>query len=186
MCWAACDRLSKIAAHLGLADKAAYWEERAAIIHKTVLDNAFNAEMNAFTAAYQGDSLDASVLLMAEIGFLPASDPRYIGTVEAVDRDLREGDHVYRYKTADDFGKPMTAFTACTFWHIDALYRIGRVEEAKKMFAAILKQRNHLGLLSEDVDPKTDELWGNFPQTYSMVGIINSANLMSRKWTDIV
>jgi GH15 family glucan-1,4-alpha-glucosidase len=186
MCWAACDRLSKIAAHLGLADKAAYWEERAAIIHKTVLDNAFNAEMNAFTAAYQGDSLDASVLLMAEIGFLPASDPRYIGTVEAVDRDLREGDHVYRYKTADDFGKPKTAFTACTFWHIDALYRIGRVDEAKKMFAAILKQRNHLGLLSEDVDPKTDELWGNFPQTYSMVGIINSANLMSRKWTDIV
>ncbi len=186
MCWAACDRLSKIAAHLGLTERTAYWEERAAIIHKTVLDNAFNAELNAFTAAYQGDSLDASVLLMAEIGFLPATDPRYIGTVEAVDRDLREGNHVYRYKTADDFGKPKTAFTACTFWHIDALYRIGRVEEAKKMFSSILKQRNHLGLLSEDVDPKTDELWGNFPQTYSMVGIINSAALMSRKWTDII
>ena len=186
MCWAACDRLSKIAAHLGLEDRATYWAERAAIIHKTVLDNAFNSEMNAFTAAYNGDTLDASVLLMAEIGFLPASDPRYIGTVEAVDRDLREGDHVYRYKTADDFGKPKTAFTACTFWHIDALYRIGRVEDAKKMFTSILRQRNHLGLLSEDVDPKTDELWGNFPQTYSMVGIINSANLMSRRWTDII
>lgn len=186
MCWAACDRLSKIAAHLGLTERTAYWEERAAIIHKTVLDNAFNAELNAFTAAYQGESLDASVLLMAEIGFLPATDPRYIGTVEAVDRDLREGNHVYRYKTSDDFGKPRTAFTACTFWHIDALYRIGRVEEAKKMFSSILRQRNHLGLLSEDVDPKTDELWGNFPQTYSMVGIINSANLMSRRWTDIV
>jgi len=81
---------------------------------------------------------------------------------------------------------PETAFTACTFWHIDALYRIGRKEDALEMFKAILEQRNHLGLLSEDVDPKTNELWGNFPQTYSIVGIINSANLMSRKWTDAV
>ena len=186
MCWAACDRLSKIAEYLKLDKKVSYWAERAEIIHQHVLANAFNAEMNAFTASYGGDTLDASVLLMAEIGFLPASDPRYVGTVEAVDRDLREGNHIYRYKTADDFGHPKTAFTACTFWHIDALYRIGRREDALEMFEAILAQRNHLGLLSEDVDPKTNELWGNYPQTYSMVGIINSANLMSRKWTDVV
>ncbi|WP_371398213.1 glycoside hydrolase family 15 protein [Fretibacter rubidus] len=186
MCWAACDRLSKIASYLGLEKKTTYWAERAEIIKRHILDNAYNADMNAFTASYGGDTLDASVLLMAEIGFLPASDPRYVGTVEAIDRDLREGNHIYRYKTADDFGKPQTAFTACTFWHIDALYRIGREDDARAMFEAILAQRNHLGLLSEDVDPKTDELWGNYPQTYSMVGIINSANLMSRKWTDIV
>lgn len=186
MCWAACDRLSKIADYLKLPKKVTYWAERAEIIRNHVLENAFNAKMNAFTASYGGDTLDASVLLMAEIGFIDASDPRYIGTVEAVDRDLREGNHIYRYKTEDDFGRPKTAFTACTFWHIDALYRIGREADARDMFEAILKQRNHLGLLSEDVDPKTDELWGNYPQTYSMVGIINSANLMSRKWTDIV
>ncbi|RKQ69798.1 GH15 family glucan-1,4-alpha-glucosidase [Litorimonas taeanensis] len=186
MCWAACDRLSKIANYLKLEKKTIYWAERAEIIHKHILSHAFNEEMNAFTASYGGDTLDASVLLMAEIGFLPASDPRYIGTVEAVDRDLREGNHIYRYKTEDDFGRPQTAFTACTFWHIDALYRIGRKDEAREMFETILEQRNHLGLLSEDVDPKTNELWGNYPQTYSMVGIINSANLMSRKWTDIV
>lgn len=186
MCWAACDRLSKIATYLKLGKKTAYWAERAEIIRNHILENAFNKDMNAFTASYGGDSLDASVLLMAEIGFIDARDPRYIGTVEAIDKDLREGNHIYRYKIKDDFGKPQTAFTACTFWHIDALYRIGRETDAREMFEAILAQRNHLGLLSEDVDPKTDELWGNFPQTYSMVGIINSANLMSRKWTDIV
>lgn len=186
MCWAACDRLSKIADHLKLAKKATYWSERAEIIKQHVLANAYNADLNAFTAYYGGDTLDASVLLMAEIGFLPAKDPRYVGTVEAIDRDLREGNHIYRYKTKDDFGRPETAFTACTFWHIDALYRIGREADARSMFEAILEQRNHLGLLSEDVDPKTNELWGNFPQTYSMVGIINSANLMSRKWTDVL
>jgi len=186
MCWAACDRLSKIAAYLKLDKKVTYWSERAQIIRDHILANAFNEKINAFTASYGGDTLDASVLLMAEIGFIDAKDPRYIGTVEAVDRDLREGNHIYRYKTEDDFGRPKTAFTACTFWHIDALYRIGREADAREMFEAILEQRNHLGLLSEDVDPKTDELWGNYPQTYSMVGIINSANLMSRKWTDIV
>lgn len=186
MCWAACDRLSKIADYLNIKKKVSYWAERAEIIKRHILGHAFNEEMNAFTAYYGGDTLDASVLLMAEIGFIPASDPRYIGTVEAIDRDLREGNHVYRYKTKDDFGRPETAFTACTFWHIDALYRIGREDEAREMFEAILEQRNHVGLLSEDVDPKTNELWGNFPQTYSMVGIINSANLMSRKWTDIL
>ncbi|WP_373009637.1 glycoside hydrolase family 15 protein [Hyphomonas sp.] len=186
MCWAACDRLSKIAAHLGLPDRATYWAERAAIIHKTVLDNAWSADVGAFTAAFGGEALDASVLLMAEIGFLPASDARYIATVEAIDSKLREGNHVYRYKTEDDFGRPKTAFTACTFWHIDALFRIGRVEEAREMFESVLSSRNHVGLLSEDFDPVTGELWGNFPQTYCMVGIINSAALLSKPWTCVI
>ncbi|MFT5775993.1 glycoside hydrolase family 15 protein, partial [Hyphomonas sp.] len=186
MCWAACDRLSKIAAHLGLPDRATYWAERAAIIHKTVLDNAWSADVGAFTAAFGGEALDASVLLMAEIGFLPASDARYIATVEAIDSKLREGNHVYRYKTEDDFGRPKTAFTACTFWHIDALFRIGRVEEAREMFESVLTSRNHVGLLSEDFDPVTGELWGNFPQTYCMVGIINSAALLSKPWTCVI
>jgi GH15 family glucan-1,4-alpha-glucosidase len=186
MCWAACDRLSKIAAHLGLPDRATYWAERAVIIHKTVLDNAWNADVGAFTAAFGGEALDASVLLMAEIGFLPASDARYIATVEAIDSTLREGNHVYRYKTEDDFGRPRTAFTACTFWHIDALFRIGRVEEAREMFESVLSSRNHVGLLSEDFDPATGELWGNFPQTYCMVGIINSAALLSKPWSSVI
>ncbi|MEM9225997.1 MAG: glycoside hydrolase family 15 protein, partial [Pseudomonadota bacterium] len=186
MCWAACDRLAKIAGHLGLPDREKYWHDRATIIHQTICDKAWNEEVGAFTAAFGGEALDASVLLMAEIGFLPASDPRYVGTVEAVDRDLRVGNHVYRYKIEDDFGTPKTAFTACTFWLIDALHRIGRTEEARNMFEAVLDSRNHLGLLSEDVVPETGELWGNFPQTYCMVGIINSAALLSKPWTSVV
>ncbi|KCZ94327.1 glycoside hydrolase family 15 protein [Hyphomonas johnsonii] len=186
MCWAACDRLSRIAAQLGLGDRQVYWAERAAIIHKTVLDKAWNPDVKAFTATFGGTALDASVLLMAEIGFLAATDPRYIATVEAIDSTLREGNHVYRYKTADDFGRPKTAFTACTFWHIDALYRIGRADEAREMFESVLATRNHVGLLSEDVDPATGELWGNFPQTYCMVGIINSAALLSKPWTSVI
>lgn len=183
MCWAACDRLAKIAAHLKLDDRAEYWRERASIVQNTILAGAWNPERGAFTAAFGGDALDASVLLMAEIGFIAADDPRYVGTVEAIDRELRDGNHVYRYKVEDDFGKPETAFTACTFWLIDALHRVGRSDEAREMFEAVLSSRNHLGLLSEDVDTKTGELWGNFPQTYCMVGVINSAALLSSDWT---
>ncbi len=186
MCWAACDRLSKIAAHLGLTAKAGYWRERADIIRQRILADAWNPEVGAFTAAFGGTDLDASVLLMAEIGFIDAMDPRYVATVEAVDRDLRVGGHVYRYKVTDDFGKPKTAFTACTFWLVDALHRVGRCEEARELFEGLLAARNHLGLLSEDVDPATGELWGNFPQTYCMVGIINSAALLSRRWSEAI
>ena len=186
MCWAACDRLSRIANHLGLTERCDYWAEKAAIIHKTVCDRGYNEEKKAFTMAYGGEALDASVLLMCEIGFLPANDPRYIGTVEAIDRELRVGNHVFRYKAEDDFGKPKTAFTVCTFWHLDALWRIGRKEEAREMFESVLENANHLGLLSEDLDPESGQLWGNFPQTYSMAGIINSAHLLSRDWPDVV
>ena len=186
MCWAACDRLARIAAHLGLEDRAVHWSTRATTIRETILTRAWNADVGAFTAAFEGEALDASVLLMAEIGFIDPADARFVSTVDAIDRDLRDGWHVFRYKTEDDFGKPKTAFTACTFWFIDALFRIGRVDEAREMFEAVLAVRNHVGLLSEDVDPETGRLWGNFPQTYCMVGIINSAALLSRRWSDVI
>ena len=101
--------LAKIAAHLGLPARADYWRERADIIHGTILEKAWNEDIGAFTAAFGGEDLDASVLLMAEIGFIAADDPRYVSTVQVINRDLREGDHVYRYKVTDDFGKPKTA-----------------------------------------------------------------------------
>ncbi|MGB3455068.1 MAG: glycoside hydrolase family 15 protein [Litorimonas sp.] len=186
MCWAACDRLSRIAGHLGLPERETYWRDKAAIIHATVCERGFDPRQNAFTMAFGVADLDASVLLMCEIGFLPADDPRFIGTVEAVDRDLREGNNVFRYKAKDDFGRPETAFTVCTFWHLDALWRIGRRDEARAMFESVLAHANPLGLLSEDLHPETGQLWGNFPQTYSMAGIINSAHLMSRDWPEVV
>lgn len=186
MCWAACDRLARIAAALDRSERSGIWHTRADEIRETILAEAWNEERQAFTGAFGGDDLDASVLLMAEIGFIDPNDPRYVATVERVDEELRVGNHVYRYRTKDDFGFPKTAFTACTFWHIDALARIGRLEEARTMFEAVLSARTSLGLLSEDVDTETHELWGNFPQTYSMVGIINAAARLSQPWEEVV
>lgn len=186
MCWAACDRLAKIAARLGLDERTGYWTQRADEIRETVLRDAWSEARQAFTGAFGGEALDASVLLMAEIGFMDPMDPRYVATVDRIDEELRDGYHVYRYRVADDFGKPKTAFTACTFWHIDALARIGRLDEARAMFEDVLAHRTQLGLLSEDIDTATGELWGNFPQTYSMVGIINAANRLSMDWEKIV
>lgn len=186
MCWAACDRLASIARQLDLPERQAYWTGRAAKMKEDILLSAWNKERQAFTGAFGGDALDASVLLMAEIGFIEPTDPRFIATVERIDEELRDGHHVYRYRVADDFGLPKTAFTACTFWHIDALARIGRKQEAREMFEAVLARRTRLGLLSEDVDTQSGELWGNFPQTYSMVGIINAAARLSRPWEEVV
>jgi len=186
MCWAACDRLAKIAGRLSLADRAEHWRARADEIKRTILKRGWSEARGAFTGAYGGEALDASVLLMPEVGFLPATDKRFAATVEAIDRELRDGCHVFRYRAPDDFGAPVTAFTACTFWHIDALAQIGRRDEARDMFEHLLSKRTRLGLLSEDVEPDTGVLWGNFPQTYSMVGIINSAARLSRPWTDFV
>ena len=113
-----------------------------------------------------------------------ADDPRYLGTLAAVERDLKRGDYLYRYTVPDDFGVPETAFNICTFWYIDALAAVGRTEEARRLFENMLSKRNSVGLLSEDLDPVTGELWGNFPQTYSMVGLINSAMRLSRSWEE--
>jgi hypothetical protein len=182
MCWAACDRLARIASRLELPDRAFYWRHHADIIHKGIWERAWNARLNSFTATLDGEGADASLLLLAELGFLEAGDPRFAGTVAYVERELRRGDFVFRYAEADDFGLPKNAFLVCTFWYIDALILLGRHEEARRLFENLLSCRNQHGLLAEHVDQKTGELWGNFPQTYSMVGLINSATKLSIPW----
>jgi GH15 family glucan-1,4-alpha-glucosidase len=184
MCWAACDRLSRIAGRFALADRVLYWRERADKIRERVLREAWNAEHGHFADAFGGDRLDASLLLLADLGFVDANDPRFVGTVEAIGRDLRRGDALFRYIAADDFGHPETSFTICTFWYIDALASIGRMDEAREMFERLLLRRNPLGLLSEDLAFDDGEAWGNFPQTYSHVGLINAAMRLSRPWQD--
>jgi len=186
MCWAACDRLAKIAHRLALPRRAALWRERAETIRAKLLAEAWNESLGAFVDAIGGNDVDASLLLMPEVGFLSPDDPRYVSTVKAIERRLRHGDHLFRYAGADDFGVPKTAFTICTFWFIDALAATGRVDEAREMFENVLACRNHLGLLSEDIDPKTGELWGNFPQTYSLVGLIHCAMRLSRPWEEVL
>ena len=104
--------------------------------------------------------------------------------IEAIGRELRRGDALFRYVAPDDFGAPETSFTICTFWYIDALASIGRTDEARALFETLLSRRNHLGLLSEDLAFDTGEAWGNFPQTYSHVGLIMAAMRLSRPWQD--
>lgn len=186
MCWAACDRLSKIARRFGIDDRAAFWADRAAVIRAAILDGGWSEQRGSFVESFGGSDVDAGLLLMAEVGFLDPADPRFVATVDRIGGELRRGDHLFRYAAADDFGAPETAFNICTFWYIDALARIGRVEEAREMFESMLAARNHLGLLSEDIDAATGELWGNYPQTYSMVGIINGAMRLSRRWDTVI
>ncbi len=177
MCWAACDRLARIAAQLGggVRDRATYWSGHAARIHAYIIERAWNSDLGCFTATIDGDALDASLLRMHELGFLDASDSRFVGTVEAIERGLRRGQFIFRYVEKDDFGEPENAFLVCTFWHVNALAAIGRREEARRLFEATLACRNPHGLLAEHIDPRTKEQWGNFVQTYSMAGIIETA-----------
>ncbi|PJK00521.1 glucoamylase [Lysobacteraceae bacterium NML91-0213] len=184
MCWAACDRLAKIATHLGLDARATHWRERADGMHGRILERAWREDAGHFSASFQSDYLDASLLLLADVGFIAPTDPRFVATVEAIGRDLRRGDGVFRYIAPDDFGSPETSFTICIFWYIDALAAIGRTDEAREMFERILARRNPLGLLSEDLALEDGELWGNFPQTYSHVGLIMAAMRLSRSWEE--
>jgi GH15 family glucan-1,4-alpha-glucosidase len=182
MCWAACDRLAKIASKLKLADREKFWRETAGEIHEQICERAWDAERSCFTESFGKPELDASILMLPNLGFISAQDPRFLSTLDAIEKNLRRGDHLMRYQEADDFGEPENAFNICTFWYIDALAATGRETDARELFEKMLACRSSLGLLSEDLDPKTGELWGNFPQTYSMVGIINAARRLSRPW----
>ena len=227
MCWVACDRLQRIAVHLGLRDRAGHWGGQAERIRGFVEKHAWSERLGRFvstievearTAASGGavggrgpsaatenpgpdsarrdavagggldpggeaDGADASLLLLHDLGFLAADDPRFASTVDELGRLLRSGHLVLRYR-ADEIGHSATAFAVCTFWYIDALHALGRTAEARELFERMLAARNRHGLLSEDLDVDTGELWGNFPQTYSMVGLINSAIRLSRPWEE--
>jgi GH15 family glucan-1,4-alpha-glucosidase len=184
MCWAGCNRLGAIAAHLGLKDQAAHWTKTANAMRAELIERAWNPARGAFTAGFGLDDLDASVLLLPELGLLETHDPRFVSTVKAIERELLRDKHVMRYANEDDFGLPETAFVVCRFWLIDVLWDLGRHEQAREMFDDALKYRNRYGLLAEDIDPVTGELLGNFPQTYSMAGLILTAMRLSRNWED--
>ena len=185
MCWAGCDRLARIAKHLGLDERARYWRSHADRMHAVVCKRSWSVKLGGFAGTMEGDTLDASLLRLHEVGFLPADDPRFVGTVAAIEKGLKRGDFIFRYTEQDDFGTPENAFTVCTFWYINALAAMGRKDEARALFEKVLAHRNPHGLLSEDIDPETGELWGNFVQTYSMVGIIDSAIRLSAEWDQV-
>jgi len=184
MCWAACDRLARIANRLGLAERASAWRANAARIANFVNERCWDEQKQSFVSTVDGHALDASLLLLAELGFVAADHPRFVKTVDAIGRELKRGDFIFRYVVRDDFGEPENAFLVCTFWYVNALSAIGRRPEARALFERLLACRNPNGLLAEHVDLATGELWGNFVQTYSMVGLITSAIRLSLPWDE--
>ncbi len=185
MCWAACDRLANAAEKLGLGARAALWNERARTVRQGIEDHAYNAEAGHFAATFGGAELDASLTQLVDLRFLKPDDARNRETLKAIEKHLRRGSNLLRYDLPDDFGAPETAFNFCTFWFIEGLHLIGETDEARRLFEEMLAKRTHAGLLSEDVSLSDGSLWGNYPQTYSLVGLINCAVLLSRPWSSV-
>ena len=169
------DRASKIAAFWGKNNYIKGWKDTADIIKEDILRNAWNPDVESFTMYYGSDICDASNLLMLHYKFLENHDERIVKTVKNYYKNLVKNGFMFRYTTDDDFGTPENAFIVCTFWMINALYLIGEKKKARELFEHILKYRNHLGLLSEDIEVYSGRLTGNFPQAYSHLALIQSA-----------
>ena len=178
LCWVAFDRSIKDAERFRLPGPVAHWKEIRDRIHAEVCEKGFSAEKNSFRQSYESDALDASLLLLPAIEFLPADDPRIAGTIAAVERELLEGGFVLRYRTSDGvdgLAGGEGAFLACSFWLADAYAMQGRMEEARSLFDRLLSLRNDLGLFSEEYDPAAKRLVGNFPQAFSHTAMIGTA-----------
>jgi GH15 family glucan-1,4-alpha-glucosidase len=184
MNWAAVDRGVRIAGHIGRHDLAAAWAPARERMREEIERRGWSEREQIYTQSYGGDSPDAANLLFSGVNFVSYRDERFQKMIENYHRALRVGRGVYRYRTPDDFGIPKTTFTVCAFWMADALWGAGRKAEARELFSSVIHKANHVGLLSEDMDPETGELWGNFPQTYSHVGLINTAWRISQSWDD--
>jgi GH15 family glucan-1,4-alpha-glucosidase len=184
MCWAAADRTGRI-----LLDRqpeiAAQLLQSAESIREEVLKMAWDPVRTALVSSYGGTSLDAALLQAAPLRFLEPFDPRLVGTIEAIRRDLLQDGWLLRYRVDDGFGHPTVAFVICTFWLVQALAVVGRTEEAQQTLERALSALSPTGLLAEDWDPVNRRMWGNFPQAYSHVGLIRAAFAASPSWWDV-
>ncbi len=185
MAWVGVDRARRIAERTGRDDAARRWRAAAEEMKEEILECGYSHTARAFTGNYGADDLDASVLLMPILGFLPGDDQRVSSTVDAMLTTLCVDHYMFRYRHDDGLGEQRSAFTICATWMVEALWLAGREEEATVMFDHLLAARNSFGLLSEDIDPQSGCLWGNYPQTYSMLGIINCAVRLSPRWAEM-
>jgi GH15 family glucan-1,4-alpha-glucosidase len=179
MAWVAFDRAIKSVEQFGLAGPVGKWRDVRGQIHCQVCANGYDTTLGAFVQSYQSTALDASALLIRLVGFLPPSDPRVKSTVEAIERHLMEDGLVLRYRTEqtdDGLAGRDGAFLACSFWLVDNLILLGRRDEAQALFDRLLSLRNDLGLLAEEYDTHSRRMVGNFPQAFSHIALINSAN----------
>ena len=184
MAWVAADRMVKGVRDSGLPGPADRWAALAETIHAEVMTRGFNTELNSFVQSYDSTGLDASLLLIPRVGFLPLDDERVIGTIEAIQRDLTQDGFVMRYRPQDsDDGLPggEGVFLACSFWLVDALHGAGRRDEAVVLFERLLRLRNDVGLLSEEWDPRANRQLGNTPQAFSHFALITSAMQLHHK-----
>ncbi|HYC77713.1 MAG TPA: glycoside hydrolase family 15 protein [Planctomycetota bacterium] len=175
MCWAAIDRGAMLAKAYGRDDLALRWGAVAAEEREVVLRRGYNAQRGFFTQALDGENPDAANLLFGAIGLIDGKDERFMSTVDAYDRLLGESGLLLRYRTLDDLGATTSAFTICSFWQVEALAMAGRLDEAVERFYRLQKYANPVGLFSEDIDPTSGALMGNFPQAYTHVGLVNAA-----------
>ena len=185
MTWVAVDRALKMAVHYGFDGPIARWEALRDEIHADVCAHGFSPSRNAFTQYYGGTELDASLLLIPLVGFLPPDDPRVAGTTAAIERELMEGGFVMRYRTAtapkvDGLPPGEGAFLPCTYWLCDNYAITGRMDEARALFTRLLALRNDVGLLSEQYHPASKRLLGNYPQAFSHVSLVNTALNLTR------
>jgi GH15 family glucan-1,4-alpha-glucosidase len=189
MAWVAADRAIRTLRRLGLPESVDRWERLRDEIHREVCEKGFDPDRNTFTQYYGSKELDAALLLIPQVGFLPPDDPRVVGTIEAIERELCEGGLVRRYTTSthpddnvDGLPGHEGVFLACSFWLADDLAMIGRRQEAEAMFQRLLGMRNDVGLLSEEWDPRAGRQLGNTPQAFTHVALINTAhNLMGTR-----
>jgi GH15 family glucan-1,4-alpha-glucosidase len=184
MCWAALDRAVALADLLQASDRTESWKQRRDEIKETVVREAWSDEAGAFTQYFGSSSLDAANLMMPIVGFLPATDPRILATIEAIEQRLTDSRGlVYRYETdsgVDGLSGDEGTFLLCTFWLAQALALAGQVDRARAVFERAAGYANDLGLLAEEVDPNTGELLGNFPQAFSHIGLVNAAWAISK------
>lgn len=175
MCWAAANRGAELAEFLGMPGQARRWRSWADKVKPEIIERSFNPQKGFFTQAFDGEHPDASNLLLPAIGLIDAADPRFKSTVRAYERELAPDGLMLRYKHLDDFGHTHSAFSICSFWWVEALAMMGEVDEAVALFKRLEQYANPLGLFSEDIDPKSGALLGNFPQAYTHVGLIHAA-----------
>jgi GH15 family glucan-1,4-alpha-glucosidase len=175
MCWAALYRGSMIALRLGHSEEAERWEALARVEREVILSRGYSESLGFFTQALDGEFPDAANLLLPTIGIIDARDARFVSTVTAYEKRLVENGLMLRYRNLDDFGETTSAFTICSFWWAEALALIGRLEDAVALFERLLSHANPVGLFSEDIDPESGAMLGNFPQAYTHVGLIHAA-----------
>jgi len=176
MCWVALDRSIQLADLIGAQDRVRRWAESRGEIKSAILEQGWSEAAHAFSQSFGSDDLDASNLMIPIVGFLPGDDPRVLSTIDAIATNLSD-EHglVYRYRAPDGLAGEEGTFLLCTFWLAQAQAKAGQLQQAKATFSGAISFANDLGILAEEVDPRTRELLGNFPQAFSHIGLVNAA-----------